>query len=63
MQCQTLVPNKKYTGKYVALKSFVDNKVVASGQDPSKVIERANKKGVTNPVLVFVPKKATAHIY
>jgi hypothetical protein len=56
MSCQTLVSNKKYAGKYVALKSFVENKVIASGKNPSEVIKRANKKGIKDPVLIFVPQ-------
>jgi hypothetical protein len=50
-------------GKYVALKSFVDKKVVASGNKPSEVAERAGKKGVKNPVIVFVPEKNISHVY
>lgn len=60
---QTLVSDKKYKGKYVALKSFAENVVVASGKNPSEVMARANKKGVKEPVLVFVPEKPAVHIY
>lgn len=63
MQSQTLVSNKKYKGKYVALKSFQENTVVASGKEPVRVIERANKKGVANPVIVFVPLNHMTHVY
>jgi hypoxanthine-guanine phosphoribosyltransferase len=47
--------NRRYSGKHIAI---VDDKVVASGDDPKKVWEAAKKKypGKT-PVLAFVPKE------
>jgi hypothetical protein len=63
MNGKTYVNQKRYMGKYVALRSFVDKKVVASGKRPSDVAERAGKKGVKNPVIVFVPEKNISHIY
>lgn len=49
--------NRKYSGKHIAI---VDNKVVASGDDPKKVWEAARKKHPgKKPVLAFVPKKET----
>jgi hypoxanthine-guanine phosphoribosyltransferase len=47
--------NRRYSGKHIAI---VDDKVVASGDDPKKVWEVAKKKypGKT-PVLAFVPKE------
>jgi len=49
--------NKKYSGKHIAI---VDNKVVASGNDPKKVWEEAKKKHPKKkPVLAFVPKEET----
>ena len=46
--------NKKYQGKYIATKSFIDTTVVASGKDPIKVYDRAVKKGIKNPVIDYV---------
>ncbi len=63
MNGKTYVSQKRYMGKYVALKSFVDKKVVASGKRPSEVAEHAGKKGVKNPVIVFVPEKNISQIY
>lgn len=63
MQCQTLVSNTKYKGKFVALKSFSENIVVASGISPKAVMARANKKGIECPVIVFVPEKNTTHVF
>ena len=58
-----LVDDKKYIGKYVALGSFRDKTVVASGTQPADVISSANQQGYHNPVVVFVPEKETIHIY
>ncbi len=46
----------RYAGKYVALISFSDRTVLASGNDPEKVYERAEKKGHKSPLVFFVPK-------
>ena len=49
--------NRKFRGKYIAI---VDDKVVASGDDPRKDWEEANKKcPEKQPVLAFVPKEET----
>jgi len=49
--------NKKYSGKHIAI---VDDKVVASGNDPRKVWEAAKKKHPKKqPVLAYVPKEET----
>jgi len=63
MSRSALVANKKYEGKYVAMESFVNNRVVASGKDPMRVLAAATKTGVTEPVIVFVPKENMAYIY
>lgn len=53
---------QRYRGKFVATCSFNDKNVIASGSDPQKVIERAEKK-CDSPVVFFVPKKNAIHIY
>lgn len=53
----------KYGGKYVATKSFKDNKVVCFGPDLKKVYDKAIKMGIEDPVVFFVPKKGMIHIY
>lgn len=63
MGAKVLVANAKYSGKHVAMKSFEDNTIVASGKNPGKVYVAAQKKGVDNPVMVFVPKKDTTYIF
>jgi len=58
-----LVSEKRYEGKYVAMPSFTDRKVIASGNDPSKIMKSAAKKGITDPVIMFIPKGTMSHIY
>jgi hypothetical protein len=60
---EALIKERKYEGKYVALSPSEGNKIIASGQNPSEVIEKARKKGVSVPAIVFVPKKDVAYIY
>jgi hypothetical protein len=50
-------------GKYVAFDGFNSSRVVASGRNLSKVIEKANKSGVPEPVFFFVPRKGLACLY
>ena len=46
---------EKYCGKWVAMKSFNDGKVVASGKDALAVLHRAKQKGLSSPVMLYVP--------
>ena len=63
MKSFTMVADKKYEGKYVALESFTNNHVVASGKDPLRVMNAAGKTGVKEPVIVFIPKENMTYIY
>ena len=63
MAGQVLVKEKRYEGKYVAMVSFTNNRVVASGDDPAKVVKLAEMKGVSQPVVLFVPKGNITQIY
>jgi len=54
--CQTLVTESKYQGKYVAFSPSEGKKVIASGRNAGNVIEKARKRGVDTPAIVFVPK-------
>ena len=38
------------------MQSFDDNAVVASGDDPAKVMAAAVKKGVAAPVITYIPE-------
>jgi hypothetical protein len=54
---------EKYQGKYVATKSFNHGKVIASGNDPIKVRQRAIENGAKSPVVVYVPKSTMIYIF
>lgn len=58
-----LVPDKKMLGRFVALRSFSDNTVVASGKDVGRVIHVAKTKGVESPVVMFIPPKKMVCMY
>lgn len=53
----------KYSGRYVATRSLKNKEVLSSGKDPVKVFERAKAKGARDPVVFYVPKKNSVHIY
>lgn len=50
-----------YSSKWIALKPQT-SKVVAVGNSPKIVIEKARKNGVDSPVLTRVPKDYGAYI-
>jgi hypothetical protein len=60
---QTLIRERKYNGRYVALKDFDDHVVIADGNDPQEVYELAVKKGYPDPVIIYVPLKDMVQIY
>ena len=64
MEAITLLNNsEKYSGKYVALKSFKEKDAITSGKNPLMVYNKAKKAGAKNPVILYVPEKDTIHIY
>ena len=63
MTGEILLGKRKYNGKYVALKSFNENIVVASGLNPTAVINRAIQKGVNEPVILYVPQENEIHVF
>lgn len=58
-----LLQKDEYSGKYVALKSFEDNTVVAHGMIPKEVMGEAASKGYSEAVIVFVPENDMTHVY
>jgi len=60
---RVLVKTDRYNGRYVALKSFNDNRIVGSGKDPETALKEAAAKGFKDPVLVYIPEKEMVHIY
>ncbi len=63
MEVVLLKNAERYAGKYVAKKTFRDEGVVSSGDDPVRVYDDAIKQGVDDPVIFYVPKKDVVHIY
>lgn len=53
---QMLVTESKYQGKYIAFSPSGCKKVIAHGRNAGAVIEKARKKGVDTPAIVFVPE-------
>ena len=60
---KTIVRNKKYVGMFVAMPSFNKRTVVASGNNPTAVMERAANKGYNSPVVIYVPDKESFNVY
>jgi len=63
MSNMALVSSKKYEGKYVAMESFTNFRVVASGKDLNRVLNSADKKGFPDPVIAYIPPSDMACIY
>lgn len=49
--------DKRYKGKWVALKSYKERKVIAYGDTLNKILEESAKKGTTHPWVMQIPKK------
>ena len=63
IKSKTLISSRKYAGKHVAVESFNSSRVIASGNDPAKVLLLAREKGYRNAVLLFVPSKNMTFVY
>ena len=63
MPKQVLITEEGYEGKYVAMRSMYDRKVIASGDNPQAVMKQAQKQGVTDPVIFFVPSHDITLVY
>lgn len=53
----------KYAGKFVAIKSFNNKTVVASGRNPMSVRTAAINHGCKSPVVMYIPKDKMYHIF
>ncbi len=60
---QTLVKNKKYIGKYVAMEDFDKPKVVGFGNTPTEAHKKAKSNGYSASVIAFVPNKNMVQIF
>jgi len=58
-----LINTDKYNGLYVAMKSFDDHTIIGTGIDPRKALKDAEKKGIKDPVILYVPEEEVIHIY
>jgi hypothetical protein len=54
---------EKYYGKFVAMPSFNDNRVIACDEDALVVNEKARQLGYHNPVIFFVADPKIPHIH
>jgi hypothetical protein len=60
---KVLVTTDEYNGRYVAMKSFVNNTIVGVGDNPEEALKDAKAKGFKDPVLLYIPEKDIVHIY
>ena len=60
---KVLVDTDEYNGLYVAMKSFDDHTIIGAGHDPHKALKDAEKKGVKDPVILYIPEEDVIHIY
>jgi hypothetical protein len=60
---KVLVSTDKFNGRYVAMKSFVNNTIVGVGDNPEEALKDAKAKGFKDPVLLYIPEKDIVHIY
>ena len=58
-----LVKEEKYNGRYVALKDFKDSTIISDGKNPKEAFKKAVKKGVAEPVILYIPVKGMVQIY
>jgi hypothetical protein len=54
---------KKYSGQYVAMKSFSDRTVISHGHEAEPVLKAARERGFLHPVIFYVPKKGMTNVY
>ncbi len=54
---------EKHLGHYAAFASFTAEKVISYGDNPVEVVAEAKRKGIEDPVLVYIPEKEEVHIF
>lgn len=52
-----------YSGKYIAIKNPKSTSIISYGLTPQQALNKARKKGVENPFLLYIPDKNLVHIY
>lgn len=63
MEDNVLIHDEKYEGKYVAIMPFTKDVVITSGSTSIQVLEEAQKKGIENPVIVYIPKHGSTFLF
>lgn len=63
MDKHVLVKDEKYEGKYVAMKSILDQEVVSYGDNPVDVVNEAKQQGFDSPLLAYVPPKNIGFVF
>ncbi len=63
MKLHVLSAAKKYQGLHIAYESFNSKKIVAHGDNPATVINKARKLGFSNAVLSYVPQDKMSFVY
>ncbi len=54
---RVLVEDEKYEGRYVAMPSFNDRRVIASGPNRTVVRHEAKQKGYNSPLVTYISKE------
>ncbi len=63
MGIKSLVKNgQQYVGQFVATSTFNDRNVIAHGDNPEEVMRQAQQIS-DSPVVFFLPKKDTIHVF
>ncbi|MDO9541016.1 MAG: DUF5678 domain-containing protein [Kiritimatiellia bacterium] len=60
---KVLLNSSRYNGKYIAIMSAEDHTLVGAGDVPEDALNKARKKGVKNPFILYIPDKDSVHIY
>jgi|GEM_PF-1864100 len=59
LEPSSLVDNEKeYYGMHVATSGPKSRKVIASGDKPSNMVKELRRKGIHNPVIIYIPDPA-----
>ncbi len=55
--------SEKYYGKYIAIPSFTDKKVITYNEEIVKVYNESVKKGYKDFVIIYIPKPDERFIF
>ena len=60
---QVLIKEKKFEGRYVALRNLNDHSPIADGKTPEEAYALAVKNGCARPLMLYVPLHGMVQIY